>query len=101
MERQIWGSDWVELQSHLQRQEARMAVAGVPATLVDAFRNVSTECWRDLQRSIEISDGEQPGISSSLLDERQTIHRAIRAHLLGEREAAALTRVALDREVGE
>ena len=31
MERHVWGDDWVELRAHIERQTARMAVAGVPS----------------------------------------------------------------------
>ena len=30
MERLVWGDDWTELEAHLQREEARLAIARVP-----------------------------------------------------------------------
>jgi hypothetical protein len=82
MERHVWGTDWIELQAHLQRQEARLVVARVPQDLVEAFRTISEACWKDLQRSIEASDGEHPGIKLALLEARRSVHRAVNGYLL-------------------
>ncbi|HKT83456.1 MAG TPA: hypothetical protein VJQ84_06425 [Solirubrobacterales bacterium] len=98
MERLIWGGDWIELKAHLQRQEARLAVAGVPAELIQAFRSISIACWEDLQRTTERSSGQNPGISKGLLDAREAVHDAARGYLLcrGSRvsRAAASARAA-------
>jgi hypothetical protein len=51
----------VELQAHLQRQEARFAVTEVPDDLVQALHDISLACWRDLKEGIERSAGEQRG----------------------------------------
>jgi hypothetical protein len=63
----------VELQAHLQRQEARFAVTEVPDDPVQAFHDISLACpcWRDLQEGIERSPGEQRSIRTELLDARQ------------------------------
>jgi hypothetical protein len=105
MERLVWGEDWVELQAHLQRQEARLAVGGVPDDLVQAFHDISLACWHNLQESIERSAGQEPGIRTQLLDARQLVHRAARAYLLRDekrsvqaelrREAVTTTRSVL------
>jgi hypothetical protein len=51
MERHVWGDDWVELRAHIERQTARMAIAGVPSELVAAFEDISHACWRDRRDS--------------------------------------------------
>lgn len=84
MERLIWGEDWTELQVYLQRQQARLAIGGVPEDLIQAFHDISIACWRDLQTSIVNSGGEQPGISSNLLRAREAVHLAVRMYLIGE-----------------
>lgn len=98
MERLVWGDDWVELSAHLQRQEARLAVAGVPHDLVEAFREISKACWRDQRESLERSDGEQ-GMSLALVHPREHVHRAINAYLLrqdGRRSRERLRRNAVE-----
>ena len=72
----------MELQAHLQRQEARFAVMEVPDDLVQAFHDISLACRRDLQEGIKRSAGEQRGIRTELLDARQLVHRAARAYLV-------------------
>ena len=84
MERHIWETNWIELQVQLQRQEARLAVAGVPDDLVQALRAVSERCWSDLQDHIERSGGDEPGITSRLIEAYRAVHRAIRAYLIKE-----------------
>jgi hypothetical protein len=101
MERLIWGEDWIELQAHLQRQQARLAIGGVPEDLIQSFRTISIACWRDLQANIVGSGGQEPGIDTKLLGVREAVHCAIRMYLLreghrsGRRESrsAALARV--------
>jgi len=83
-ERLVWDDDWIALSVHLERQEARLAVAHVPVELIDALRDISIACWRDVEQSRQTSDGEYPGMRSSLVETRQLIHRAIRAVLLNE-----------------
>lgn len=82
MERLVWGDSWIELTTHLQRQEARWAITGVPERLIHDFHRISIACWEDLQKTVERSAGEHPGIGKSLLDARQAVHEAARAHLL-------------------
>jgi hypothetical protein len=53
MERHVWGDDWVELRAHIERQTARMAVAGVTSELVAAFEDISHACWRDRRDHID------------------------------------------------
>src|SRR5262245_51362973 len=43
----IWKSGWLPLQTHLEEQQTRLAVAGVPETLNDALRDASFLCWAD------------------------------------------------------
>jgi hypothetical protein len=82
MERLIWGENWTELQAHLQRQQARMAIGGVPPDLIQIFHDISVACWRDLQATIELSAGEQRGIGTKLLEARELVHQAVRMCLL-------------------
>jgi hypothetical protein len=79
MERTVWGDNWIELNVDLQRLEARLAVAGVPDDLVQAFHDISVRCWRDLQEDIDM-DAEQPGINKEFLDARRLVHAAARAY---------------------
>jgi hypothetical protein len=94
MERHIWGGEWVELHAHVQRQEARMTAASVPEDLIVAFAAITEACWRDHLRSVELSDGEFPGIATKLLDARRSVHRAIGASLLKQRRRRTLAREA-------
>jgi hypothetical protein len=80
MERLIWGDNWVELQAHLQRQEDRLTVAGLPAELIEGFRAMSIACWRDGDKTREHPEGQ--GIRSYLLNARAAVHEAARAELL-------------------
>lgn len=97
MERHIWGDDWVELRAHVERQTARMAVAGVPSELVAAFEEISHACWRDRRDSVEQGcDEEHVGISTKLLEARSLVHRALRAQLLDETGKSALLDQAVD-----
>jgi hypothetical protein len=89
MERLVWGDDWIELNAHLQRQEARWAVAGVPADLIQAFHAISVACWQDLQATVERSGGEHPGISKRLLEAREAVHEGARAYLLRQGSRAS------------
>lgn len=82
MEKLVWGDSWVDLNSHLQRQEALWAAAGVPAELIQDFRTISVACWRDLQVTVQRSAGQHPGIDSRLLQARESVHEAARAYLL-------------------
>lgn len=84
MERLVWGDSWIELKAHLQRQEDRLAVAGLPDELVGNFRRISTACWRDQHETAEHSGGEHRGMSTSLVEARQAIHDAARAELLNQ-----------------
>jgi hypothetical protein len=89
MERFVWGNSWTELEAHLERQQARLTVAGVPEDLVTAFQSISLACWRDLRDSRELSGGEDSGIAKELLEARREVHRAIRAHLLREKQRSS------------
>lgn len=82
MERLVWGDSWIELKAHLQRQEDRLAVAGLPDDLIDDFRAISIACWRDQHESGEHSGGEHRGMSKRLVEARQAVHGAARAELL-------------------
>jgi hypothetical protein len=84
MERHIWGDDWVELRAHIERQTARMAVAGVSSELIAAFEDISHACWRDCRHNIDEGGEQGAAISTELLDARSLVHRALRAQLLGE-----------------
>jgi hypothetical protein len=92
MERLVWGDSWIELTTEIQRQEARWAIAGVPADLIQAFRASSVACWRDQRQTVERSAGQHAGIGKDLLEARETVQEAARAFLLrsgsvGSREA--------------
>lgn len=95
MERHVWGHDWVELRAHVERQTARMAVAGVPGELVAAFEDISDACWRYRRDRVEEFGEEAAGISTELLEARR-VHRALRAQLLDEADKLALLSIALD-----
>jgi hypothetical protein len=82
MERLIWGESWVDLEVELQRQGSRLAVAGVPDDLIQAFRAISQNCWHYLDADRAISPDGEGGISSGLLRTRERVHSAIRAYLL-------------------
>ncbi len=83
MERLVWGDSWVELKAHLQRQEDRLSVAGLPDDLIDEFRAISIACWRNQHESAEHSGGEHRGMNVGLVEARQAVHSAARAELLG------------------
>jgi hypothetical protein len=99
-------SGLVGLEVELQRQEARLALAGVPDDLIKVFHDISNACWQYLQQSIEESAGVDPGINTGLLEARRLVHRALGAYLLREqrrartedlrREAIAATRRVLN-----
>ena len=82
MERLVWGDSWIELTTHLQRHEARWAIAGLPDQLIRDFHGISIARWEDLQKTVERSAGQHPGIGKGLLDARQAVHEAARAYLL-------------------
>ena len=82
MERLVWGDSWIELKAHLQKQEDRLAVAGLPDDLIEDFRAISVACWRDQHESGEHSGGEHRGMSKRLVEARQAVHGAARAELL-------------------
>ena len=84
-EKAVWSEDWGDLRTQLREQHARLAVAGVPAHLTQALREISLACWRDLQRSIEESDGQHSGITTKLLDAREAVHDAVQHRLLRDR----------------
>jgi hypothetical protein len=90
MERQIWGGSFPELRSHIERLRARMSDARIPRELVEAFTNITGECWRSHQRSIEEAPGLDPGISTQLLDAREDVHEAVRAYLRRDRDRKKL-----------
>jgi len=47
----IWKvGGWTDLNVALQRQETRLAFAGVPDDLITAFHRVTIACWHDLSR---------------------------------------------------
>ena len=103
MERLIWADDWVELNVHLQRHEARLTVAGVADDLVRAFHDISIACWRDNRESLERSGGEDTGINVTLMDARRLVHAAVSHYLLrgsvpavSQTEAVTTTRAAID-----
>jgi hypothetical protein len=81
-ERLIWGDSWVELNVNLKRHETRLGIAGVPEDLIEAFHNVSVECWRDNQDSLERSGGEQSGIEIELGRTRRLVERAAESYLV-------------------
>lgn len=82
MERLVWGDSWVELNAHLQRQEARWSIAGLPPDLIRDFRTVSIACWQDQQTTRERSGGEHQGIATTLLDAREAVQEVARSELL-------------------
>ncbi len=99
LERLIWGDNWTDLNLHLERQETRLAIVGISQDLIKALREVSVRCWRDLQESIELSGGEQPGINTAFLDARRATNRAVGAYLLKRETRSA--RQKLERQAVE
>jgi hypothetical protein len=97
VERQVWGDDWTELEARLQRQETRLAIAGIPEDLVQALHDSTVFCWRDNYHGLETTG--QGGISSELLDGRRKANRAIGAYLLNR--GTRSSREELRREVVE
>jgi hypothetical protein len=93
MERYIWVEDLIELRAQIERQRARMTVAGTPIGLIEAFESVTLACWRD-RTPVPDSDIVEMGISTRLLAARQLVHRAIREELL-DGDAADLAEEAL------
>jgi hypothetical protein len=89
-ERWIWTEgEWMELNIGLQRQEARLAFAGVPDDLIEAFHEITIACWRDLQFDIEVREPEPgPGIALELLEARRKVMRAAGGYLLRNRRRA-------------
>ncbi|HEX9966858.1 MAG TPA: hypothetical protein VGB06_02820 [Solirubrobacterales bacterium] len=84
MERLVWGDNWIELNAHLQRQQARWSISGLPSSLVDDFQAISKACWRDGRQTVEQSSGKHHMISVTLLDAREAVHNAARAALMRE-----------------
>lgn len=82
MERLVWGDSWVELKATLQRQEDRLAVAGISEELIRDFRTISIACWHDQRDSAEHFRSEERGMSTRLVEARQAVHDAARAELL-------------------
>src|SRR5690349_3862670 len=81
IERFIWRENWIDLNVHLQSQEARLAVAGVPTDLIEALHRVAVASWYDLHHDIELGLPE-PGIKTDLLHALHLVNRAMRAHLV-------------------
>jgi hypothetical protein len=88
-ERLTWGDDWLELASHLQRLDARLAVAGVPQDLIETYGSVCRLCFTDVQATLERSGGQHGGMKSRLADSQRVLYRAIQAHLLRQHSARA------------
>jgi hypothetical protein len=89
MERLVWGDSWIELQAHIQRQQSRLIIAGVPGELVTALGLISVACWQDLRAHVERPDGVAAGIRRELLAARTTVHGSARAELLCEGSRAS------------
>ena len=82
-EEHVWGSNWVDLNIHLERQETQLAIAQVPDSLIKALREISEMCWNDYQEFVLNESGDpEHGIGSELLDARRFVNRGIAAHLL-------------------
>jgi hypothetical protein len=62
--------------------ETRLGIADVPEDLIEAFHNVSVECWRDNQDSLERSGGELSGIEIELGRTRRLVERAAESYLV-------------------
>jgi hypothetical protein len=84
-EKLIWTiGGFTDLNIALQRQEARLAFAGVPDDLTKALHRVTLACWRDYQdpKGYDEQGEEERGITTSLLDARLALSRAVAAYLL-------------------
>lgn len=90
-ERLIWESKWLDLQTHLQRQQTRLAVAGAPEVLGHALSDMSLICWADNKE-----DEERPGIDIEFLEARRKVLDAVGAHLL--RRGTRRSRAKLQRD---
>lgn len=91
-ERLTWEDSFQELSAHLNELEARLIVVDVPQDLIDVYRSLCRECYRDNQRSVLESGGEHTGMDAQLLDAQHALHRAIQGHLLRRERARALAR---------
>lgn len=90
LESLIWRGEWVDLESELQRQRARLAVSGVPDDLIDALSVISLACWRNHRRGLELfGEEEGGGIRTELIEARQLVHSALGAYLLGNKRGSA------------
>jgi hypothetical protein len=92
LERAVWQESWIELHIVLEQQRARLAVARMPADLLNALELTTLACWREIRDS---ADGDQPGISSELLDCQRRVIRAIRARLIQAKDRDRLRVVAI------
>jgi hypothetical protein len=96
--RAMWKDDWIDMNVRLERQRARLGVAGCPSDLVDAAEDITLACWRDVARD---RDADVPkefiGINSGLLDASRLVRRAVTASLLKQRGRRKLRRQAVDQ----
>jgi hypothetical protein len=76
----VWGDSWIDLTVQLERQETQLAIAQTPEELIKALREISEMCWYDQRQTLE-QTGES-AISTTLLDARRAVNRAIAAQLL-------------------
>ena len=81
----IWIDEWLPLQTHLEEQQTRLAVAGVPEVLADA----SVLCRADRIDGLEMGN-EHAGINTEFLAARRGVLGAIGAYLLRRESGAAL-----------
>jgi hypothetical protein len=95
MERLVWSESRVGLQEHVQRQQSRLTIAGVPDDLVRALGAISIACWQDVRAHVERTDGLQAGIRGELLAARRAVHGATHAELLREGTRASRRRMTL------
>ena len=92
----IWEDHWLPLHTHLEEQQTRLAVAGVPGVLGDALFDAAHLCWADRMEGMEIHGAEHAGINTDFLAARRKVLDAIGAHLL--RRGSRSSRAALERE---
>jgi len=71
LEAAVWGDNWIELQAEVQRQQARLTIAGVGEDLAEALALVAVASWADRRAHVERVERLDAGIRSDLLDARQ------------------------------
>lgn len=85
---------WTDLNIALQRQEARLAFAGVPEDLIAALHGLTLAAWHDYQVPAGFAEdgAEMHGIATRYLTARSAVSRAVAAYLLGKKRRSGRQR---------